>query len=69
MRITMAILGGWSRGSHVVEVGASGGRTTTYEVWCVVEHGDQERECRATLTREIDVRLWANTEMILDSAR
>ncbi|KDP29001.1 hypothetical protein JCGZ_19545 [Jatropha curcas] len=56
-RVTVAILGSWSRGAHVVEVGASGGRTATYEAWWTTEHGDREKERKATLTQEMDARL------------
>ncbi|KDP37786.1 hypothetical protein JCGZ_06688 [Jatropha curcas] len=33
------------------------------------EHGDREREYRAALTREIDVRLQATANTVLDSTR
>ncbi|KDP44625.1 hypothetical protein JCGZ_22044 [Jatropha curcas] len=68
-RVTVAILGGWSRGDHVVEAEASGGKNIAYEDWWATEHGDREREHKATLTREVDARLRATIEMILDSTR
>ncbi|KDP20406.1 hypothetical protein JCGZ_06041 [Jatropha curcas] len=37
-RITVAILGDWSRGPHMVEAGASGGGIAAYQDWCVAEH-------------------------------
>ncbi|KDP22683.1 hypothetical protein JCGZ_02468 [Jatropha curcas] len=43
-RVTVAILGSWFRGAHVVEAGVFWGRTTAYEDWWIVEHGDRERE-------------------------
>ncbi|KDP21563.1 hypothetical protein JCGZ_03801 [Jatropha curcas] len=55
--VTVAILDSWFRRAHVVEVKVSGGKTATYEAWWVAEHGDREREHRATSTREIDDKL------------
>ncbi|KDP23136.1 hypothetical protein JCGZ_00462 [Jatropha curcas] len=43
--------------------------TVAYEVWWVADHGDREREHRATLIGEIDARLRATTETILNSIR
>ncbi|KDP21590.1 hypothetical protein JCGZ_03775 [Jatropha curcas] len=40
-RITMVILGSWSRGAHVLEAGVSGGRIAAYEAWWMAEHGER----------------------------
>ncbi|KDP43114.1 hypothetical protein JCGZ_27063 [Jatropha curcas] len=61
--------GSWSRGAHMIEAGVSGGRIAAYEAWWMAEHGECERERRATLTREIDAGLQAMIKMILDSTR
>ncbi|KDP30140.1 hypothetical protein JCGZ_18101 [Jatropha curcas] len=49
-RVTVAVLGSWSRGAHLVEAGVLGGRSATYEAWWIAEHGDRKRERRANLT-------------------
>ncbi|KDP29819.1 hypothetical protein JCGZ_19158 [Jatropha curcas] len=67
--VTMAILGSWSMGAHVVEAGVSRGRTADYEAWWIAKHGDQEREHRATLTWEIGARLKVASKTVLDFTR
>ncbi|KDP43304.1 hypothetical protein JCGZ_24225 [Jatropha curcas] len=56
-QVTVAVLGGWSRGAYMVEAIVSGGRIVAYEAWWILKHGDWEREHKATLTWEIDTRL------------
>ncbi|KDP22874.1 hypothetical protein JCGZ_01989 [Jatropha curcas] len=68
-QVIVAVLVSWFRGAHAVDTWIFKGRTAAHEAWWIAEHGDQEREHRATLAHEIEARLQATTEIVLDSTK